>query len=34
MIDDGQEKTKEDELVCSVKSTLKTIYETQNKAKL
>lgn len=34
MMDDGQEKRKEGESVCSLKSTLKTIYETQNKANL
>jgi hypothetical protein len=34
MRDGRHEKTKEDESVCNVKSTLKTIYETQNKAKL
>lgn len=32
MIDDVQEKRKEGESVCRLKSTLKTIYETQNKA--
>jgi hypothetical protein len=34
MMDDGQEKRKADESGGSVKSTLKTIYETQNKANL
>ncbi|MET3659063.1 CotY/CotZ family spore coat protein [Sporosarcina psychrophila] len=34
MINEGYGKKKEDVLVCCVKSTLKTIFETQNNAKL